>query len=113
MGRREESEKEDTCGRPGAIEEKRERAPVLRDYSSEKRAACEYRSDKGHGEKEREFPPSRTAREAREEIPLSRGRATGISKSARTREEMYVHHYGRRSLSRRNAAGYIHEQVAC
>lgn len=49
MGRREESEKEDTCGCPGAIEEKRERAPVLRDYSSEKRAACEYRSDKGHG----------------------------------------------------------------
>lgn len=65
---------------PGAIEEKRERAPVLRDYSSEKRAACEYRSDKGHGKKRKGVSTSRTAREAREEIPLSRGRATGISK---------------------------------
>lgn len=114
MGRREESEKEDTCGCPGAIEEKRERAPVLRDYSSEKRAACEYRvATKGTGKRKRVPTESRTAREAQEEIPLSRGRATGISKSARTREEMYVHHYGRTSLSRRNAAGYIHEQVAC
>lgn len=63
MGRREESEKEDACGRPGAIEEKRERAPVLRDYSSEKRAACEHRSDKGHGKKKESFP----RREPREE----------------------------------------------
>lgn len=54
MGRREESEKEDTCGCPGAIEEKRERAPVLRDYSSEKRAACEYRvATKGTGKRKR------------------------------------------------------------
>lgn len=109
MGRREESEKEDACGRPGAIEEKRERAPVLRDYSSEKRAACEYRSDKGHGKK-KESSHRREPREKPRRRFLCR---VVISKSARTREEMYVHHYGRTSLSRRNAAGYTHEHVAC
>lgn len=59
------------------------------------------------------FPRREPREKAQEEIPLSRGRATGISKSARTRVEMYVYHYGRASLSRRDAAGYIHEHVAC
>lgn len=51
MGRREESEKEDRRGSREPWRKREERAPVLRDYSSEKRAAWEYRGDKGRGKK--------------------------------------------------------------